>query len=362
MKCNVLLNIRKLVVQREKFLLNIENLDICTNECIALIGHNGAGKTTLLLALAGFLKTTQFDVLFDGFPLNMQQLSKHRKHIGMIFQEPLLFNATVRENIELGLKFHKIPTKQRNRKIMECAEMLKIEHLLSRHTSTLSAGEARRVSLARSLVIKPKLLLMDEPFSSLDNLTRDSIIDDLLEILQNTHCSIIFSSHNRDEVLRMADKIVVLHNGFATQQGIPTDIINNPADEFTAAFMGIETILTGKVVNVFQGGFYVEVADKIIEVSGIAQKGEIVTIGILPQNVVISKEKKYSNSMRNAFKGKVFGINHTSTHVRISIDCGFKLIAFITPHSLKKLNLSEGNSVIASFKATSVHIIKKLKL
>ncbi|MCX7679402.1 MAG: ABC transporter ATP-binding protein [Spirochaetes bacterium] len=354
------LYVRALKVQNGDFVLAIEDLHIPTNECIAAIGHNGAGKTTLLLALAGLIRPTMLDLIVEGTPItNFRAFASLRQSITMLFQEPLLLNATVRENIELGLKFRKIPFKARMRKINHYAEMLGIAHLLNRFSHTLSAGEARRVSLARSFVLEPKLLLMDEPFSSLDNVARNAILDDISNILKNLSCSVFLVSHNREEILRLADRIVVLNNGRVIQEGKPSEIINNPADEFTASFMGIETILTGKVVHLLEGGFLVDIDGKTIEISGIAQQGETITFGIRPENIVISKEKKYKSSMRNSFVGKVCGIAHSATHVRISINCGFKLIAHITPHSFQELKLAEGNTVVAAFKATAIHIFKK---
>lgn len=355
----VLIDIKTLALRNGQFELSIENLCIRAGETVALIGHNGAGKTTLLLALAGLIKPHKLHCIFEGHTItDFRQMSGLRKSITMLFQEPLLLNATVSENIALGLKMRKIPHNEIMRKVHESASMLGITHLLHRRAYTLSAGEARRVSLARALVLKPKLLLMDEPFSSLDNMARDSILEDFSNILNNTQCSVLFVSHDRDEALRLADRIVVLGNGRIIQEGTPTEIIDKPADEFTASFMGVETILTGKVVDVFEGGFFVDVAGKMIEVSGVSQVNDAVTIGIRPEHVVISHGKKSSSSMRNSFEGRVVDITHAGSHVRISLDCGFKLIAFITPHSLQELKLTKGNAVTASFKATAIHVLR----
>lgn len=354
-----LIDIKTLMVRNGQFELSVENLRLYTGETVALIGHNGAGKTTLLLALAGLIKPLKLQLVYDGTTItDYRTLTKLRKSISMIFQEPLLLNTTVRKNIELGLKFRKIASHKIDQKVQKSAEMLGIAHLLFRRVHTLSSGEARKVSLARSLVLEPKFLLMDEPFSSLDNLVRNSVLDDFSTIMKNFNCGVLFVSHDRDETLRLADGIVVLKNGRVIQQGTPAEVINNPADDFAAFFMGMETILSGKVADVFDGGFYVDVEGHRIEVSGTATAYTIVTLGIRPENVVVSHEKTSSSSMRNSFTGKVEKISHTGTHVRLSIDCGFKLIAFITPHSLKELRLTEGTSVTASFKATAIHVLR----
>ncbi len=354
-----LLDIQKITAQIGQFTLSVNNIRLHVGESIAIIGHNGAGKTTLLLALAGLIKVRELDLIFDEIPIHdIRALYDRRKSITMLFQEPLLLNTTAGENIALGLKIRKLPASEIKRKVHEFADMFGIAHLLHRRSHTLSAGEARRVSLARSLILKPKLLLMDEPFSALDTLARDSMLDDFEKMLRHVQCGVIFISHDRDETLRLADRIVVLRNGRVIQEGFPADIISNPADEFIASFMGVETILSGTVVDVFNGGFTVEVSGRAIEVSGAAHKGKMVTLGIRPEHIVISKDKNASSSMRNSFEAKVCSITHAGTHVRVSLDCGFKLIAYITPHSLSELGLQEKSTVTASFKATALHILR----
>ncbi len=358
-----LLDINRIKVQNGEFALAVENIRLHTGESIAIIGHNGAGKTTLLLALAGLIKVHEIDLTFDDIPIHdIRTLYDLRTSITMLFQEPLLLNSTVHENIALGLKIRKLPASEIKRKVHEFADMFGISHLLHRRSHTLSAGEARRVSLARSLILKPKLLLMDEPFSALDALARDSLLDDFVKMLRHVRCGVIFISHDRDETLRLADRIVVLKNGRVIQEGAPSGIITNPADEFTASFMGVETILSGIVVDVFDSGFTVNVAGRAIEVAGSADNGEIVTLGIRPEHIVISKDKTASSSMRNSFEGKICGITHAGTHVRVLLDCGFKLISYITPHSLFELGLYEGSTVTASFKATAIHILRHAHL
>lgn len=357
-----LLAITALHVQRKNFELSINNFFISHGESVGIIGPNGAGKTTLLLALAGLIKPRHAEIIFDENHItdytNFQNL---RAQVTMVFQEPLLLNATVRENIAMGLRMRGLPEKMRLSYVDEIAETLRISNLLSRRSHELSAGEAKRVSLARALVLKPKLLLMDEPFSSLDIPSRSAIIEDFERSILNTGCSVLFVSHDRDETLRLADRILILKSGRILQQGTAEEIMFNPADEFTASFIGVETLLNASVKETFESGFMAEVAGKTIEVAGKALCGETVTLGIRPENVVLSKEISLTSSMRNYFEGTIIGIAHAGMYVRVTVDCGFALIAYITPHSLQELGFREGSAVSASFKATAIQVIRHVQ-
>jgi tungstate transport system ATP-binding protein len=198
---------------------------------------------------------------------------------------------------------------------------------------------------------------MDEPFSSLDVHSREEMMDDFEKIARKSGSSVLFVSHDRFETLRLADRIIVLQNGRMLQHGNPNEIINKPADAFAASFMGVENLLIARVKEVFDTGFVAEIRGSTIEVAAHAAPNETVTLGIRPENVVISKTPSAS-SMRNTFPGKVTDISAAGIHARVTVDCGFRLIAYITPHSVNELALVRGSEISASFKATAIHVFR----
>jgi tungstate transport system ATP-binding protein len=151
--------------------LEIEQLEVQTGEVLAIVGPNGAGKSTLFLALARLLKTQGGEIFFDGRSLGELNLLSYRRKIALVLQEALLLDASVKENVALGLKFRGLPTHEIEQRVSLWLKRLNIAHLEERPARRLSGGEAQRVSLARAFVLQPELLLLDEPFTSLDSPT-----------------------------------------------------------------------------------------------------------------------------------------------------------------------------------------------
>jgi tungstate transport system ATP-binding protein len=235
-----------------------------------------------------------------------------------------------------------------------------ISHLKDRSAKTLSGGEAQRTSLARAFSIQPEILLLDEPFASLDPPTRDSLIEDLEHILRQTQTAAILATHDRMEALRLSDQIAVMNQGRILQIGFPGEVMNQPVDEFVASFVGVETILTGKVTKRNGGTFITSVEGQEIEVVGEVHSGETVVLCIRPENVTLSiHQSKESISARNVFQGRIVKITPLGFYQKVQLDCGFLLVAYITNHSLEELSLTEGKEVRASFKATAITVMRR---
>jgi tungstate transport system ATP-binding protein len=239
-------------------------------------------------------------------------------------------------------------------------DRLGIGHLSHRSARKISGGEAQRTSLARAFALQPEILLLDEPFASLDPPTRESLIEDLEAILRQTRTTTLFATHDRQEALRLSDRIAVMNNGKILQIGSPEEVMNHPVDEFVASFVGVETILTGNVIKKDGGTFVASVSGKELETVGEAQIGEEVVLGIRPEHVTLAAHSsRETTSARNLFPAKIEKIVSLGPYQKVQLDCGFPLAAYVTHHSVENLSLGEGKVVMASVKATAIHVIRR---
>ena len=357
-----ILEVRDTKVERAGALLvDIPLLQIEKGELLSFIGPNGAGKTTLLLTLAGLMKPTTGEISFGGRRIGSDvSVFEYRRSLAMVFQEPLLFNTTVFKNVASGLTIRGMEKEQIRRTVKESLERFGISHLDERSARTLSGGEAQRTSLARAFAIQPEILFLDEPFAALDPPTREALIEDLQAVLQDTHTTTIFATHDRAEALRLSDRIGVMNNGKILQIGAPEEVMNHPMNEFVANFVGVETILRGKVIRKEEGSFVASVSGYEIEAVGEVKLGETVALCIRPENVTVSTvNRKLTTSERNVFHGRITKITPLGFFQKIQLDCGFPLVAYVTRHSLDDLSLGEGKDVDASFKATAIHVVRR---
>jgi tungstate transport system ATP-binding protein len=352
---------RGLRVARSGFsILDINTILIAEGEVLSLVGPNGAGKTTLLVALCLLTKSLQGSIFFKGKKIGEGiSIDAYRRKIAMVFQEALLFNTTVFENVASGLNFRKVSKMKIRHIVDENLERFGITHLKDRSARTLSGGEAQRVSLARAFAIGPDILFLDEPFSALDPPTRESLVSDFEAALGTSQTTTIFATHDRMEALRLSDRVAVMNNGAILQVGYPEEVMNHPANEFVASFVGVETILKGRVVESKEGEIVVRVGGHKIEAVGDDLPGEHVILCIRPENVTLSSSSSGAQtSARNIFPGVIQKITQLGLYYKVDMDCGFPLVAYVTKHSLEHMSLGAGKSVEASFKATAVHVLK----
>jgi tungstate transport system ATP-binding protein len=349
------------VVRGGTMILNVPSLLVKEGEILSLIGPNGAGKTTLLQTLSYLLKPFQGEIFFRGKRVESNHsVLEYRRKLATVFQEPLLFDTTVFNNVASGLKIRGMKRGEIHAKVIEQLERFGISHLSDRSARTLSGGEAQRTSLARAFAPRPELLLLDEPFASLDPPTRDSLLEDLEHILQQTRTTAIFATHDRLEALRLSNGIAVMNEGRILQTGFPQEVMNHPVNEWVASFVGVETILTGRVIKQIGGTFITSIEGQKIEVVGDVHLGERVVLCIRPENVTLStRPSQEGTSARNVFPGRIEKIVSLGLYQKIQLNCGFPLVAYVTNHSLEELSLVEGKEVRASFKATAVTVIRK---
>jgi tungstate transport system ATP-binding protein len=216
--------------------LDLPAFSIATEEKVAVIGPNGAGKSSLLLGLACLIGRERGTISFQGEMVAPRAETAFRRRIAMVFQEPLLFDTTVLDNVAEGLRIRGAGRAEAREAAMENLELFKVGHLAGRSAHKLSGGEAQRVSLARAFAVRPRLILMDEPFSSLDLPTRIVLAEDLGRILHESGTAAIIATHDRIEALRVVDRLVVMDGGVIVQEGSPQEVMAQPANAFVAAF------------------------------------------------------------------------------------------------------------------------------
>ena len=232
----------------ETVVLKGVSLDIYDNEFVTLLGPSGCGKTTLLRIIGGFLDPSSGEVLFNNEDL--LKLPPYERDINTVFQKYALFpHLNVYDNIAFGLKLKKTPKDVIDRKVRRMLKLVNLEDYGNRAITALSGGQQQRIAIARALVNEPSVLLLDEPLGALDLKLRKEMQIELTRIQQEVGITFIFVTHDQEEALTMSDKIVVMKGGEIQQVGTPTEIYNEPANEYVANFIGETNIIDGTIVD-----------------------------------------------------------------------------------------------------------------
>ena len=336
---------------KEFFLENI-SLEIRDGEYFVILGPTGAGKTILLETIAGIYYPDKGRIFLNG--KEVTDILPKERNLGMVYQDYMLFpRLTVEENIRFGLKSRRgLSKKEIRERIDRSASLLGISHLLHRYPGTLSGGEEQRVAIARALVIKPKVLLLDEPLSALDEETREKLREELKRIHSILKTTIIHVTHSFEEAFFLGDRIALMNKGEIIQVGKPNEVFRRPNSKFAADFLRVGNLFKGK--STVTGGVAEININGISMVSTTLKSGDRY-ISIRPEDVLVSKEKIIS-SARNSFKGRIESILDRGTTVRIIVDIGISFVVILTKCSFDDLGLRKGMPVYITFKASAVHI------
>ena len=253
------------------------NLTVETGELVALLGPSGSGKTTLLRIISGLEKAEEGDVLFHGEDARDQKAKD--RNVGFVFQHYALFrHMTVFDNIAFGLRVKpralRLSKAQIKAKVYELLNLVQLDWVAQRFPSQLSGGQRQRIALARALAIEPKILLLDEPFGSLDAQVRKELRQWLRRFHDDLHITTLFVTHDQEEALEVADKIVVMNDGKIEQIGTPEDVYHHPANKFVLNFLGNvnifhERIVDGKKASVYTRPHQLEIIRRPKDVSSI---------------------------------------------------------------------------------------------
>ena len=371
------------VVRGARPVLAIDHLALADRETLAVVGPNGAGKSTLLLALACLVPLSRGRLSFRGSPVAPRDELAFRRHIGLVLPDPLLLNTSVFANVAAGLRFRGVSSGEVEARVAQWLERLGVGHLRRRPARQISSGEAQRVSLARALVLEPDLLLLDEPFASVDAATRSKLVDDLELLLHETHVACVVVTHDLDEAVRLGDRMAVVVEGRLRQRDVPERVLSAPFDEDVAAFVGAETRLPGRVVSARAGVAMVDVGGCQIEAVSAVGPGRAVLCCLRPEDVTLwsgvvgaspagevsgpvsgspgtsatGSLPRVVSSARNQLPGHISRMVAQGSLVRVTIDCGIPLVASITRASAEEMGLAPGGRVLVTFKATAVHLI-----
>ncbi|HCV28634.1 MAG TPA: ABC transporter ATP-binding protein [Dehalococcoidia bacterium] len=349
------------VWKNRRLILDVPALNLPAGETFSVIGPNGAGKTTLLRIISLLDRPQSGQVFHDGEMINSgRDTLKRRRQLAMVMQNPLLRNASVWENVLTGHRFRHTPREVASNKVGEWLERLGISHLADRNARRLSGGEAQRVNMARGLVLEPDMLLLDEPFNGLDQPTRLGLMDDLWQILQEIQTTTVLVTHDRAEAQALSSRVAVMLDGKVEQIGDPEAVFTAPDTEEIANFVGVENILAGEVIESGDGLTTAAVGEGVITLDGQYLPGEELLLGISPEAVVIEDPSGLGStaSVRNRISGVVSRVFEMGAQARVVVDCGFPLVSLISGGSAEDLRLSPGVQVVASFKASAVHVIR----
>ena len=351
------------MLREGRTVLEIVRLQVARGEVLAVIGPNGAGKSTLLLALSRLIKPDRGKLMFDGQEVRPKDDLAYRRRIGLVLQEPLLLDVSVFDNVATGLRYRGLSRQEVQQRVDLWLEQLGITHLRKRPASRLSGGEAQRVSLARAFALEPQMILLDEPFSALDAPTRARLLLDFQALLANTQITTVFVTHDLDEALFLGHRVAVLLQGHIRQTGPPNKVFSAPADREVATFVGVETVIEGRVTQSYDGRVFIQANGFMLEAVGETNPGKLVLLCLRPEDITLwpqdpaSQRDSPLSSARNRLHGRIQRMLPQGPLVRVVIDCGFPLVALITRASLQEMEIAEGSPVVATFKASAVHMI-----
>lgn len=247
-------------IYKNNIILYDINLKLEDGNIIVFVGPSGCGKTTTVKMINRLVKPTSGQILINGEDISTKNIINLRRNIGYVIQQTGLFpHMTIKENIEIVAKMQKMETKEIEEKTKELMEMvgLDFEKFADRYPNELSGGQQQRVGIARALITNPEIILMDEPFSALDPITRSQLQDELINIQTQFKKTIIFVTHDMDEAIKIADKICIMGKGKVIQYDDPETILKNPANEFVSGFVGKNRIWSSPE--------YIKVKDIMIE-------------------------------------------------------------------------------------------------
>jgi putative spermidine/putrescine transport system ATP-binding protein len=336
------------------------SLSIEPGSMVALLGPSGCGKTTTLRMIAGLLEPNAGEIYLDGNPIS--RLPVHRRNIGMLFQNYALFpHMTVAQNIAFGLETRRLDRAAIEARVSEALQLVQLGGYEDRVPNQLSGGQQQRVALARAVVVEPALLLLDEPLGALDKSLRQSMQVELRALQRRLGITTVMVTHDQDEALTMADRIVIMREGQIEQAGSPEEVYQRPLSRFTASFLGASNFFRGRVTSASGGGVTVEVpAGPTLVLHADRTVGSDVTVALRPEAVtiaVIDTDAGSPNSTPAVIEQVIY--HGFITHLHLRLPNGEPLLAFLQHGAgIDGLPLSPGMRVSARWPNEAPQIVR----
>jgi iron(III) transport system ATP-binding protein len=266
------------------------DLDIADNSFVTLLGPSGCGKTTTLRLIAGYIVPDKGTIEVDGKVLSSPGavIPPEARGMGMVFQNYAVWpHKTVFENVVFGLKLRRLAAAAARKRVEETLALVNLSGLEGRYPNELSGGQQQRVALARSLVVEPSILLLDEPLSNLDAKLRERMRTELKELQRRTGITFVYVTHDQAEALALSDHVAVISGGRLQQYGTPFDVYAHPANRMVADFMGLVNLVPGKVGDVANGRGRVVAGELALDIAALdgLKPGEAVDVAIRPENI-----------------------------------------------------------------------------
>ncbi|RZD15630.1 MAG: ABC transporter ATP-binding protein [Candidatus Acididesulfobacter guangdongensis] len=370
---------------KNKKILKDITLTIKKGEISSIFGYSGEGKSTLLSIICGLIKQDSGDILLKGN--NINKMEPYERSISLVMDEPLLFpNMNIMNNIAFGLKLNKniekLFSSKHNetsikRTVLNIMDILGISGLEKRYPNEISMGQSQRISLARAIVTNPEIILMDEPFSNLDIISKTKVRSLIKHIQKELKITILLVTHDIEDVMNLSDTMFILNNGHIQDSGNPKDILKKPSTMDTAYLLGTENIFEGKIAAIDKENNNIMIYFKNNGLNNEQyiesyyqqefEENENVYFVIRPEDIIILREDRTPSKAvkENHFRGKITSAVFTSRMMDILIDTSENLAdniqfkVLLPFHAYEIMNLSVGKSVSISLKKSAIHIIKK---
>ncbi len=337
------------------------SLRIREGEFFTFLGPSGCGKTTLLRVIAGFVEPDEGSVYLDGQPVN--QVPPWRRDLGMVFQNYALWpHMTVFENVAFGLRERKIPRGEVKTRVAKALEQVDLKGTEGRRPSQLSGGQQQRVALARTLVIQPRVLLLDEPLSNLDAKLRVEMRLELLKLQREIGLTTIYVTHDQEEALAMSNRIAVILQGQVIQVGAPREVYEQPANDFIAGFVGQSNLIAGKILKITKDEIVIELADRsrlnICRPASFdtVQVDDRVLLSLRPEAIELT-EKDFRLDGSTRIEGKILAAAYQGASIEYEIAALGRALKARMTNPKGKVQFHRNDEVVLSFAMEDVMIV-----
>jgi iron(III) transport system ATP-binding protein len=325
--------------------LNDINLNVFSGEFVCLLGPSGCGKTTLLRIIAGLEQQTSGRVIQGG--KDVSRLPPAKRDFGIVFQSYALFpNLTAAQNIAYGLENTPMPKRQIEQRVKELLETVGLEGFNQKYPSQMSGGQQQRIALARALALSPSLLLLDEPLSALDAKVRTRLRVEITQLQKRLGVTTVMVTHDQEEALTMADRVVVMDKGVIAQVGTPRMVYQSPKTPFVANFIGSTNLLTGEVVSANQvrcGNILLEAKIEDLEINS------QIAISIRPEAIHLLGDSEQNDNLPNVIVGEIEGIEFLGSvyHLTLRPDGNAKVAMTIeiSIYKARQIDLNLGTTL-----------------